>query len=108
MGGKVKGTPRAMAPVEEVDVATAQYEPLVLRAPRLTGFPLRAFVWLNESPLLGPLVTSVLKKQENMTQVPPSLVSFCFVSDYFASGALTTVLVLLGDERADDAAHGDP
>uniref|UniRef100_A0A452XQ33 Uncharacterized protein n=1 Tax=Aegilops tauschii subsp. strangulata TaxID=200361 RepID=A0A452XQ33_AEGTS len=65
MGGKVKGTPRAMALVD----AATQYEPLVLRAPRLTGFPLRAFVWLHESPLLGPLVTSVLKKQNNMTQM---------------------------------------
>uniref|UniRef100_A0A453AC59 Amidase domain-containing protein n=3 Tax=Triticinae TaxID=1648030 RepID=A0A453AC59_AEGTS len=65
MGGKVK----AMAPVEEVDIAAARYEPLVLRAPRLTGFPLRAFVWLLESPLLGPIVTSVLKKHNNMTQM---------------------------------------
>ncbi|XBI51460.1 hypothetical protein VPH35_033962 [Triticum aestivum] len=65
MGGKVK----AMAPVEEVDVSAARYEPLVVRAPRLTGFSLRAFVWLLESPLLGPLVTSILKKQNNMTQM---------------------------------------
>ncbi|XP_044329870.1 fatty acid amide hydrolase isoform X1 [Triticum aestivum] len=72
-GGRGKGMPRAMAPVEEVDVAAVRYKPAELQAPHLTGFPLRAFVWLLESPLLGPLVTSILKKQNNMTQVRPSL-----------------------------------
>jgi hypothetical protein len=68
-GSKVKGQPRAMAPVGEVDIAAVRYEPRPMQAPHLTGFGLRAFVWLLESRLLGPLVLSALKKQNNMTQV---------------------------------------
>lgn len=68
-GGRGKGMPRAMAPVEEVDVAAVRYKPLVLQAPHLTGFSLRAFVWFLESPLFGPLLTSLLKKHNNMTQM---------------------------------------
>ncbi|XP_051192076.2 fatty acid amide hydrolase [Lolium perenne] len=73
MGGgsnsKAKGQPRAMAPVAEVDIAAVRYEPRPMQAPHLTGFGLRAFVWLLESRLLGPLVLSALKKQNNMTQM---------------------------------------
>jgi hypothetical protein len=70
MGGGSKGKgPRAMAPVGEVDIAAVRYEPQAMQAPHLTGFGLKAFVWLMESRLLGPLVTSALKKQNNMTQV---------------------------------------
>jgi hypothetical protein len=68
-GSKGKGQPRAMAPVGEVDVAAVRYEPQAMQSPHLTGFGLKAFVWLMESRLLGPLVTSALKKQNNMTQV---------------------------------------
>uniref|UniRef100_A0ACD5YA27 Uncharacterized protein n=1 Tax=Avena sativa TaxID=4498 RepID=A0ACD5YA27_AVESA len=68
-GSKGKGMPRAMTPVEEVDISAVRYEPQAMQAPHLTGFGLRAFVWLMESRLLGPLVTSALKKQNNMTQM---------------------------------------
>ncbi|KAM0882521.1 hypothetical protein ACQ4PT_032225 [Festuca glaucescens] len=68
-GSKAKGQPRAMAPVGEVDIAAVRYEPRAMQAPHLTGFGLRAFVWLLESRFLGPLVTSALKKQNNMTQM---------------------------------------
>uniref|UniRef100_A0ACD5Z0E0 Uncharacterized protein n=1 Tax=Avena sativa TaxID=4498 RepID=A0ACD5Z0E0_AVESA len=68
-GSKGKGMPRAMTPVEEVDISAVRYEPQAMQAPHLTGFPLKAFVWLMESRLLGPLVTSALKKQNNMTQM---------------------------------------
>jgi hypothetical protein len=61
--------PRAMPPAEEVDIAAVPYRSPALQAPHLTGFALRAFIWLMESRLLGPLVTSVLKSQNNMPQV---------------------------------------
>ncbi|XP_025823927.1 fatty acid amide hydrolase isoform X2 [Panicum hallii] len=68
--GKTKGSsPRAMTPVEEVDISAVRYKPPTLQAPHLTGFSLRAFLWLMESPLLGPLITSVLKSQNNMPQM---------------------------------------
>ncbi|KAG2570246.1 fatty acid amide hydrolase-like [Panicum virgatum] len=67
--GKTKGSsPLAMTPVEEVDISAVRYKPPTLQAPHLTGFSLRAFVWLMESPLLGPLITSFLKSQNNMPQ----------------------------------------
>lgn len=58
-----------MESVEDVDLSAVRYERPPMQAPHLTGFPLRAFVWFMESPLFGPLVTSVLKKQNNMTQM---------------------------------------
>jgi hypothetical protein len=61
--------PRAMPPAEEMDIAAVPYRSPALQAPHLTGFALRAFIWLMESRLLGPLVTSVLKSQNNMPQV---------------------------------------
>ncbi|CAD6261483.1 unnamed protein product [Miscanthus lutarioriparius] len=60
-----------MPPVEEVDIAAVRYKPPTLQAPHLTGFSLRAFLWLMESSLLGPLITSVLKSQNNMPQADP-------------------------------------
>jgi len=58
-----------MPPVEEVDISAVRYKSPALQAPHLTGFSLRAFVWLMESPLLGRLITSVLKSQNNMPQM---------------------------------------
>jgi hypothetical protein len=58
-----------MTPVEEMDVAAVRYRPQTLHAPHLTGLSLRACIWLMESPLLGPLVTSLLKRQNNMPQM---------------------------------------
>ncbi|XP_066346397.1 fatty acid amide hydrolase [Miscanthus floridulus] len=61
--------PRAMPPVEEVDIAAVRYKSPTTQAPQLAGFSLRAFLWLMESSLLGPLITSVLKSQNNMPQM---------------------------------------
>ncbi|GJN38291.1 hypothetical protein PR202_gb27319 [Eleusine coracana subsp. coracana] len=61
--------PRSMTPVEEVDIDAVRYRSPTLQAPHLTGFSLRAFLWLMESPLLGPLITSLLKSQNNMPQL---------------------------------------
>ncbi|CAL5036131.1 unnamed protein product [Urochloa decumbens] len=67
--GKKGSSPRAMTPVEEVDIAAVRYKSPTLQAPHLTGFTFRAFIWLMESPLLGSLITSVLKSQNNMPQM---------------------------------------
>nr|CAB3486335.1 unnamed protein product [Digitaria exilis] len=68
--GRGKGaSPPAMTPVEEVDISAVRYKSPTLQAPHLTGFSLRAFLWLMESSLLGPLITSVLKSQNNMPQM---------------------------------------
>ncbi|KAL6653224.1 hypothetical protein ACP70R_012149 [Stipagrostis hirtigluma subsp. patula] len=65
-----RGKPlRAMPPVEEVDVSTVRYQSPTLQAPHLTGFSLKAFLWLMEAPLLGSLITSVLKSQNKMPQM---------------------------------------
>jgi hypothetical protein len=64
-----------MPPVEEVDISAVRYKSPALQAPHLTGFSLRAFVWLMESPLLGRLITSVLKSQNNMPQAGPHIPS---------------------------------
>jgi hypothetical protein len=58
-----------MTPVEEVDVAAVRYRPQTVQAPHLAGLSLRAFIWLMESPLLGTLVTSLLKRRNNMPQM---------------------------------------
>jgi hypothetical protein len=96
MGGgsnsKAKGQPRAMAPVAEVDIAAVRYEPRPMQAPHLTGFGLRAFVWLLESRLLGPILLSALKKQNNMTQVLPS--SILHPSPLFVHCSLLRLLKL--------------
>ncbi|KAL5649459.1 hypothetical protein ACJX0J_040268, partial [Zea mays] len=68
-GRRSGSVPRAMPPVEEVDISAVRYKSPALQAPHLTGFSLRAFVWLMESPLLGRLITSVLKSQNNMPQM---------------------------------------
>ncbi|WVZ83098.1 hypothetical protein U9M48_030276 [Paspalum notatum var. saurae] len=68
-GKKGSSSPRAMPPVEEVDISAVRYKSPALQAPHLTGFSLRAFLWLMESSLLGPLITSVLKSQNNMPQM---------------------------------------
>ncbi|XP_015692251.1 fatty acid amide hydrolase isoform X2 [Oryza brachyantha] len=65
--GKTK--PRAMRAVEEVDISAVRYESPSLQAPHLSGFSLRAFVWLMESPILGRLLTSILKSQNNITRM---------------------------------------
>ncbi|XP_038975380.1 LOW QUALITY PROTEIN: fatty acid amide hydrolase [Phoenix dactylifera] len=60
---------RVMMPVEEVDVSAVKYRPQQIQAPHLTGFTLRLFVWLLETPLLGSLITSFLKRQNGITEM---------------------------------------
>lgn len=63
------GKMKVMPPVEEVDLATVKYQPQKITAPHLTGFSLKLFVWLMESPVVGPAILSFLKNQNKMTQL---------------------------------------
>ncbi|KAJ4759942.1 Glutamyl-tRNA(Gln) amidotransferase subunit A [Rhynchospora pubera] len=63
------GKMKVMPPVEEVDLSSVKYQPQKIDAPHLTGFSLKLFVWLMESPVLGPLIISALKNQNKMTQL---------------------------------------
>ncbi|ERN18103.1 hypothetical protein AMTRI_Chr13g122690 [Amborella trichopoda] len=60
---------RVMLPVEQVDIACVKYEPEVIHAPHLTGFALKLFVWIVETPLLGHAVISFLKRSNKMTEM---------------------------------------
>ncbi|KAI0518877.1 hypothetical protein KFK09_006314 [Dendrobium nobile] len=63
------GKKLVMLPVEEVDISSAQYHPQSISAPHLTGLALKLFVWLIEAPLIGSIILSVMKKQNNFTQL---------------------------------------
>ncbi|KAJ6828792.1 fatty acid amide hydrolase [Iris pallida] len=63
------GKKRVMLPVEEIDASTVKYQPQKIQAPYLSGLSLKLFTWAIESPLLGPIITSSLKRQNNMTQL---------------------------------------
>ncbi|XP_068640675.1 fatty acid amide hydrolase isoform X1 [Aristolochia californica] len=58
-----------MLPVEEVDISSVKYRPEVIKAPHLTGFTLRFFVWLLENPILGPPILSFLKKMNKIPEM---------------------------------------
>ncbi|CAL5438346.1 unnamed protein product [Camellia sinensis] len=64
MGGKK----RVMVPANEVDLAAVKYEPEPIQAPHLTGLSLKFFVKILESPLIGSLIASYLKKQNHMVE----------------------------------------
>ncbi|KAJ3679792.1 hypothetical protein LUZ60_016070 [Juncus effusus] len=68
MGGEGKKK-SVMAPVEEVDLASVKYQPQQIQAPHLTGFFLKLFIWMMESPLFGPTIISSLKAQNKMNQL---------------------------------------
>jgi len=110
--GKTKGSsPRAMTPVEDVDISAVRYKPPTLQAPHLTGFSLRAFVWLMESPLLGPLITSVLKSQNNMPQVNFFLLISYLHPSWMLPAWLPFTIIANPSSLwvpADAAADGDP
>ncbi|KAJ6819303.1 fatty acid amide hydrolase [Iris pallida] len=58
-----------MLPMEEIDVSTVKYLPKRFQAPYLSGLSLKLFTWAIESPLLGPIIISTLKRQNNMTEL---------------------------------------
>ncbi|XP_072986681.1 fatty acid amide hydrolase [Typha latifolia] len=64
--GKMK---RELLPAECVDLSTVKYQPKHIEAPHLTGISLKLFVWLMEAPVVGPVVTSLLKKKNGLNQI---------------------------------------
>ncbi|KAL6218390.1 hypothetical protein ACLB2K_011604 [Fragaria x ananassa] len=60
---------RVMVAAENIDASAVKYDREEIKAPHLTGFSLKLFVWIVEAPILGSLITSVLKKQNKMTQL---------------------------------------
>uniref|UniRef100_A0A1D1XPP9 Fatty acid amide hydrolase n=1 Tax=Anthurium amnicola TaxID=1678845 RepID=A0A1D1XPP9_9ARAE len=65
-GGKKKHT---MLRAEEVDVSSIEYKLPAVKAPHMTGFLLRLFVWLVEAPLLRSIILSVLKRQNGIPKM---------------------------------------
>ncbi|XP_076904161.1 fatty acid amide hydrolase-like [Bidens hawaiensis] len=63
------GKKRAMLPVTEVDFTTVKYDPADIEAPYISGLWLKLFVKLVEMPLLGSLIMTQLKKQNNIDQM---------------------------------------
>ncbi|XP_057976848.1 fatty acid amide hydrolase [Malania oleifera] len=63
------GKKRVMLPVEEVDLTAVKYEPEVIQAPHLTGYWLKLFVKIVETPLIGYLVVQYLKKQNKLSEL---------------------------------------
>ncbi|WOK94443.1 fatty acid amide hydrolase [Canna indica] len=60
---------RVMLPVEEVNISTVKYKPQNIQAPHLTGYGFMLFTWLLEAPVVGPLITHFLKKQNGLTEM---------------------------------------
>ncbi|KAF3772946.1 Fatty acid amide hydrolase [Nymphaea thermarum] len=58
-----------MLPVEEVDISAVRYRPEPVKAPRLAGFMLKLFVWLIETPVIGPLIIYTVKQQNRFKQM---------------------------------------
>ncbi|XP_031482795.1 fatty acid amide hydrolase isoform X2 [Nymphaea colorata] len=58
-----------MLPVEEVDISAVRYRPQPVKAPRLAGFMLKLFVWLLETPVIGPLIIYTVKQQNRFKQM---------------------------------------
>lgn len=60
---------RVMVAVESIDLSAVKYEQEEIKAPHLTGFFLKLFVWIVEAPMIGSVIISFLKKQNKMTQL---------------------------------------
>lgn len=63
------GKKHFMLPAEEISLSDVKYEPEVIQAPHIAGFLLKLFVWIMEAPFIGPLVASLLKKQNGMDKL---------------------------------------
>ncbi|XP_024018843.1 fatty acid amide hydrolase [Morus notabilis] len=63
------GKKRVMVPAEDLDLSAVKYEQEDVHAPHLTGFGLKFFVGIFETPGIGPLIMSVLKKQNKMVEM---------------------------------------
>ncbi|XP_048337341.2 fatty acid amide hydrolase isoform X1 [Ziziphus jujuba] len=63
------GKKRVMVPVQEVDMSAVKYQQEDFQAPHLTGFVFKLFVWIIETPLIGPLIVSFVKKQNKFDEL---------------------------------------
>ncbi|XP_065869684.1 fatty acid amide hydrolase [Euphorbia lathyris] len=63
------GKKRIMVPVKEIDLSTVVYKPEVLQAPHVTGIGFKFFVKILELPVIGSLIISFLKKENNMNEI---------------------------------------
>ncbi|CAI0401047.1 unnamed protein product [Linum tenue] len=99
------GKKKVMVPLEQIDLTTVKYEPQVVQAPHLTGNVFRFFIKLLESPLIGPLVISHLKKENKMiemlrcTEVPEPPM---FVPEFPPQGPESCVLLLEEDGKPEE------
>ncbi|XP_057431102.1 fatty acid amide hydrolase [Lotus japonicus] len=60
---------RVMVPAKDLDFSTVKYEPEVIQAPHVTGFMFRLFVRILETPLIGPLIVNMIKKENKIDQM---------------------------------------
>ncbi|XP_058217140.1 fatty acid amide hydrolase isoform X1 [Rhododendron vialii] len=63
------GKKRVMVPANEVDLTAVKYEPETIQAPHLTGTSLKVFVNVVEAPLIGSMITTSLKKKNNIIEM---------------------------------------
>ncbi|XP_059647945.1 fatty acid amide hydrolase isoform X2 [Cornus florida] len=99
------GNKRVMLPASEVDLTAVKYEPEVIKAPHLTGLALKLFVRLVEAPLIGSLILSSLKKQNQMVEMLQNTVipeTPMFKPEFPPQEPETGVVVLEEDGRPED------
>ncbi|MBA0701910.1 hypothetical protein Goari_020565 [Gossypium aridum] len=63
------GKKRVMVPAKELDLSTVKYEKEIIQAPHLTGSILKLFVRIIEVPIIGSLIISFMKKENNMVEM---------------------------------------
>ncbi|KAG0470407.1 hypothetical protein HPP92_017107 [Vanilla planifolia] len=63
------GKKQVLLPAEEVDISAVKYQPQNIKAPHLMGLALKLFVWLVESPLIGSIILSAMKKRNNVNHL---------------------------------------
>ncbi|TYH63546.1 hypothetical protein ES332_D07G200000v1 [Gossypium tomentosum] len=70
------GKKRVMVSAKELDLSTVKYEKETIQAPHLTGSILKLFVKIIEIPIIGSLIISFMKKENNMVEIQeePSVV----------------------------------
>uniref|UniRef100_A0A453HLT6 Uncharacterized protein n=1 Tax=Aegilops tauschii subsp. strangulata TaxID=200361 RepID=A0A453HLT6_AEGTS len=70
--GLVCSAPKVYKPAAEVDLGPDSDEHYIspnVKAPRVAGLPVKMFAWVLETPVLGPLLLYVLKKDNLVNKV---------------------------------------
>ncbi|KAJ1434880.1 Amidase, conserved site [Sesbania bispinosa] len=99
------GKKRVMVPAKDVDLSSVKYEPEVIQAPHLTGFVFRLFVRILETPLIGPLIVTFLKKENKIDELLRNTVipeEPMFKPEYPPQEMEPSVVVLDEDGRPED------